>query len=303
MLLSICTPTFNRAYTLERVYKSLLAQSFQDFEWIIVDDGSTDNTRQLVEGFISQNKLSIHYFHQSNQGKHMALNKGIDMASGELFTCLDSDDWLYDDAVNIIKNIWREVNHVNEIVGIISLDTYGDGKIIGTVFPDNLKYANWIDLMYKFKVTGDKDYYFRTSEIRKVKFPNYPNNKHMPPSYQYWLLSKKFNFYLLNRPTKLVEYLEDGISRNKYNKYIVAPDNFALYRYEIMDLIPTNKRKIMNAIHFNASILLGSIKLKPKKFKNKILVNLTKPFGYLLAIYIKFKIKKNNNIPHVVKVK
>lgn len=298
MFLTICTPTYNRAYTLERVYKSLLNQSYRDFEWIIVDDGSIDNTKELVKTFIDQNMFEIHYFFQPNQGKHIALNKGMDQAKGELFTCLDSDDWFYPHSIELIKDTWDKISERKNLIGIMSLDTFENGNIVGTRFPNHLEQVNWIELNYTYKISGDKDYYFRTDVVKKVKFPLYKNNKHMPPSYQYFLLSKKYDFYLLNIPTKYVEYLNDGISRNKFNKYVVAPDNYAKYRYEIMDLIPSFKRKIINAIHFNSSLYLGSIKLKPKRFNNKILVFLTKPLGHILSVYIKRNVNKDNNISH-----
>jgi len=298
MFLTVCTPTYNRAYTLNRVYKSLVAQSLKNFEWIIIDDGSDDNTKQLVNEFIAKKKVNIRYFYQTNQGKHIALNKGMELAKGKLFTCLDSDDWLYSNAIEKINSTWQQVQDNDGIVGIISLDSFENGDIIGTRFPEKLKQANWIDLNFKYGVTGDKDYYFRTNQLKKIKFPSYKNNKHMPPSYQYYLLSKKFDFSLLNTPTKYVEYLNDGISKNKYNKYVVAPDNFAQYRFDIMDLIPSSKRKLMNTIHFNSSLCLGNIKLKPKKIRNKILVYLTKPLGYLLSMYIKVRVNKSNNLAH-----
>lgn len=301
LFLSICTPTYNRAYTLERVYNSLLEQSDPDFEWIIVDDGSNDNTEELVKSFIDQEKIPIKYFFQSNKGKHIALNQGVDMAIGELFTCLDSDDWLYPNSIELIKTSWKNNSNFRNLVGIISLDSYEDGSIVGTNFPQHLKHSNWIDLNYKHKISGDKDYYFRTDVLREYKFPSYTNNKHMPPSYQYYLISKKYDFLLINKPTKFVEYLNDGISKNKYNKYIVAPDNFAKYRYEIMDLIPSFRRKIINAIHFNSSLFLGNLRLKPKKVSNKTLVFFTKPLGFILSICIKLKVNKNNNVAHRIK--
>lgn len=303
LFLTICTPTYNRAYTLERVYNSLLGQRDADFEWIIVDDGSNDNTEELVKSFIDQEKLRIKYIFQSNQGKHIALNKGIDMARGELFTCLDSDDWLYPNSIELIKVTWEKNSQFRNLVGLISLDSYENGDIVGTRFPEHLTQANWIDLNFNYNISGDKDYYFRTDVLKEHKFPSYTNNKHMPPSYQYYLLSKKYDFLLINSPTKFVEYLNDGISKNKYNKYVVAPDNFAKYRYEIMDLIPSTKRKIINAIHFNSSLYLGNLRLKPQKTSNKIVVFFTKPLGLLLSIYIKIKVNKNNNVAHKIKNK
>lgn len=292
MFLSICTPTYNRAHTLSRTYESLLSQTNTNFEWIIIDDGSIDETKSLVEKWINEDLIKIDYYFQENQGKHIALNKGMEYASGELFTCLDSDDWLYEDAIEFILNKWKTLKSNRNLAGIITLDSFENNEIVGTKFPLHLSQINWIDMVFKYRVKGDKAYYFRTDIIKNYPFPNYKNNKHMPPSYQYYQISKKYNFFIVNKPTKFVEYLEDGISRNKYRKYVIAPDNFAFYRLIIMDLIPTFKRKVINAIHFNSSIYLGNIKFKPNSFKNSIYVFFTKPLGFLLSRFIKFKAKR-----------
>jgi glycosyltransferase involved in cell wall biosynthesis len=289
LFLTICTPTFNRGYTLTRLYNSLISQSINDFEWVIIDDGSTDNTKELIQKWMKDRKININYHYQENYGKHVALNKGIEKANGKVFTCLDSDDWYCKDTVEKIKHYWSNVELDENLVGIITLDCFESGEIIGTEFPNDLMKTNWIDLQFKYKVKGDKDYYFNKEVLLDYKFPEIEGNKHMPPSYQYFMLSEKYNFLLINEPTKYVEYMEDGISRNKLNKYIIAPDNFAYYRLSIMNLIPSFKRKLVNAIHFNSSLYIGNLKLKPKAVRNKILVLITKPFGYVLSKYIKLK--------------
>src|SRR5699024_101291 len=123
MFVSICTPTYNRAYTLSRLYESLLEQTDKDFEWVVVADGSTDNTKEIVQEWSDEGKILINYIYQSNQGKHVALNKGMEVARGILFTCLDSDDWFYHNAVQIVREKWTEKPN-EEIAGIIALDTY-----------------------------------------------------------------------------------------------------------------------------------------------------------------------------------
>lgn len=299
MFLTVCTPTYNRAYTLDRVYESLLKQSNKDFEWIIIDDGSTDETKQKVKKYEQEGKIKIKYVYQQNQGKHIALNNGVSIAKGELFTCLDSDDWFYLDTIETIQKVWADKSKDN-IAGVIGLDTFENEENIGTRLPENLESENWINLIFKHHIKGDKAYFFKLDVIREYNFPSYPNNRHMPPSYQYYLLSEKYDLLLINKNLKFVEYLDDGISKNKFNKYVVAPDNFARYRFEIMDLIPGGKRKIINAIHFNSSLYLGRIKLRPSSFGNKLLVTVTKPFGYLLAFYINRKVNKNENIAHKI---
>ncbi|PYZ92581.1 glycosyltransferase [Salipaludibacillus keqinensis] len=286
MFITICTPTYNRAYTLPRLYESLLNQTNDDFEWIIVDDGSIDETKELVHKWISEGKLDINYIYQSNHGKHIALNNGMEAARGDMFTCLDSDDWFYNDTVHTAKKLWDEKSN-DRVAGFIALDTYEDGNIIGSPLPDGVRQANWIDLIFKYSMKGDKAYFFDTKIIKNYKFPVFRGNKHMPPSYQYYMISKKYDFLLLNKPVKFVEYMDDGISKNKFKKYYIAPDNFTYYRLQIMNLIPSFRRKIINAMHFNATNLMGKEKFIITKIEDKIIIIMTKPIGFLFYLLIK----------------
>lgn len=289
MFLTICTPTYNRAYTLSRTYRSLTRQTVKDFEWVIIDDGSTDKTKDLVDMWLEEGLLKITYFYQKNQGKHIALNQGVDLSKGELFTCLDSDDWFYDDTVEIIKNTWSHLDKKNELAGIIGLDTFENNQIVGSKFPEGLERGNWIDVMYKHQVKGDKAYFFVLDIIKKFDFPNFKDNRHMPPSYQLFLISREYKMCLINNPLKYVEYLEDGITNNMMKNYISSPDNYALYRLTVMDLIPSRSRKIINAIHYNSSLFMAKEEFSVKGLKNRMLVISTKPIGFLLYLYLKRK--------------
>src|SRR5690554_5503093 len=108
-LFTVLTPTYNRAHTLERVYSSLEEQSFQDFEWVIVDDGSTDDTRERVREWQQQARFPIHYFWQENQHKKTAFNKGVREAHGELIVALDSDDSLDMNALDTMAQVWNDI--------------------------------------------------------------------------------------------------------------------------------------------------------------------------------------------------
>ena len=129
--LTIFTPTFNRAYTLHKCYESLTRQTSNDFEWLIIDDGSTDNTKELVESWINENKVRIHYFYQENQGMHGAHNTAYEQIDTELNVCIDSDDYMPDDAVEKIVSFWKKFGS-NKYAGLVGLDATQDGKIIGT---------------------------------------------------------------------------------------------------------------------------------------------------------------------------
>lgn len=302
MFLTICTPTYNRAYTLERVYSSLIEQSDSDFEWVIIDDGSTDQTKKLVNYWINEAVIKIIYYKQENKGKHIALNKGVSLAKGELFTCLDSDDWFYKNTVEEVHQINNKIKNRKNIAGIIGLDTYENGDVIGTNFDSVTEQSiNWIDLNYKYKTKGDKAYFYKTEILKKYDFPSYEGNRHMPPSYQLYQISKKYDFTLCNKPLKGVEYLEDGISKNRYNKFLVAADNFSYYSLSIATLIPSKKREIINAIQFNAAQYLGKVKFIPTDIKTKFLFSVFKPLGYLAGMYMKIKAESSENVSHNIR--
>ena len=146
--LTIFTPAYNRAYTLHKCYESLKKQTNKDFEWLIIDDGSTDNTRELVQSWIEENLIPIKYHYQKNQGMHGAHNSAYELIDTKLNVCIDSDDYMPDDAVEKILKFWEE-NQSEEIAGIAALDAYESGEVIGTTFPKDLKTSTSFDMYYK----------------------------------------------------------------------------------------------------------------------------------------------------------
>ena len=133
--LTVFTPSYNRAYTLHKCYESLLRQTSKDFTWLIIDDGSSDNTKELVDSWINENKIEINYIYQENQGMHGAHNTAYKNIKTELNVCIDSDDYMPDDAVKKIISFWNK-NKRSDLAGIMALDAYTDGKVIGDKFPN-----------------------------------------------------------------------------------------------------------------------------------------------------------------------
>src|SRR5699024_4277100 len=210
-MISICTPTYNREHTIPQVFNSLLSQTEKEFEWIVIDDGSIDGTKELIEKYKYMADFNIQYRYQTNQGKHMALNLGQEIANFDLFLCLDSDDWLVKDAVHtILMDYDKYIKNNISLAGMIYLDKFKNGEILGDSLP-NLDEINWLDLIYEHKSKGDKCYVFKTDILRKYPFPNFSNNKHMPPTYQFYLISENFNMFTINKALKVVEYLDDGL--------------------------------------------------------------------------------------------
>lgn len=287
--LTIFTPTFNRKHTLIRLYNSLVNQTCYDFEWLIVDDGSTDDTKSLIESFNTK-KFEIRYIYQKNSGKHIATNLGLKKANGNLFTCLDSDDWFYYDAVETIISKFKKDNNIK---GLILLDSYEDGSVIGDFLP-KVENLNWVDLRYKYKISGDKCYVFKTSLIRYMTFPQYGDSRHMPPSYQLLEFSELYDCHLSNVKTKYVEYLDDGISSSVKTNYFKSAENYCEYRKKAYNQLPNLKEKLIDVLLFDISWIDTS--LNPRyKFKDKIplLISIfALPPATLLYIYYKYKFRR-----------
>jgi len=155
MKFTVFTPTFNRKELLEKLYKSLQKQTFKDFEWLIVDDGSTDGTKEKVEEFLSEKKLEIKYYFKENGGKQRAYNFATEKANGELFICLDSDDEYVENGLETILKYWKKYEKNSDIAGMGYLSTYPNGEIIGSSFPEKEMISTQFEIYNKYGVKGD----------------------------------------------------------------------------------------------------------------------------------------------------
>lgn len=290
--ITIYTPTFNRGYCLNRLYQSLLGQTNLNFEWLIIDDGSTDNTKELVGEWIAEKKIPIRYFYQNNSGKMQAVNVAHGLINTELNTCVDSDDYLLNDAVEIILTKWKEVREKKYIAGIVGLDVFRDGKIVGTAFPKNLSVAKFSEFDIKYNIKGDKKFIYRTEIIQKYpKYPSIAGEKFPAPGYLYRLIDQDYDLYLINEKLCVVEYLEDGISKNKFTQFKKCPNAFAFYRLERMRLAINYRDKFVNAAHYISSCLFSNKNM----FKDNpfwLTTFFALPVGLLLNVYIKMGNKK-----------
>ena len=169
--ITIFTPTFNRAYILPKLYESLVDQTFRHFEWVIIDDGSTDGTRSLVDGWIREKKLSISYLQVENGGKYRAINRGTKMARGELFFIVDSDDRLMPRSLERVWDIWQEIRDDRSFCGLAGSLSFPDGSRIGGDFPGHHIDCTALEFRYKYKVNGDLAEVIRTDVIRQFPFP------------------------------------------------------------------------------------------------------------------------------------
>lgn len=216
--LTVFTPTYNRAYCLGNCYESLVRQTCKDFIWLIVDDGSSDHTKELVSDWQKENKIEIKYIYQENLGMHGAHNTAYELIETELNICIDSDDYMPEDAVEKILLIWEKYGN-DDVSGIIGLDSYTDGQIIGTRLPNHLKSSTLFDLYYKHGVTGDKKLVYRTELTRDYPYPLFEDEKYVGLAYKYYKLDQQFEMLLMNEVLCCVEYLPDGSSMNMLSQY------------------------------------------------------------------------------------
>lgn len=170
---TVMTPSYNRASTLPRVYESLLQQDFKDFEWLIIDDGSTDNTAELVQSWIAEAKIPIRYKWQTNQHKKTAFNHGVREAHGELIVALDSDDTILPDALSNMWQQWQAIPapHRAHYIAVTGLCARPDGQIVGDAYPQDVMDITSLDMSFKHQVRGEKFGCLQTSVLRQFPFP------------------------------------------------------------------------------------------------------------------------------------
>ena len=272
MKFTIFTPTFNRKELLEKLYKSLQKQTYKDFEWLIVDDGSADGTKEKAEEFLSEKKLDIKYYFKENGGKQRAYNFATDKANGELFICLDSDDEYVENGLETILKYWEKYEKNSDIAGMGYLSTYPDGEIIGSGFPEKEMVSTQFDIYNKYSVKGDKGLMFRTEIIKKYKFPVFDDEKFITEAVVYNRICEKYKMAYVNEKIEIKEYQEDGLTAKYNNLLLRNPKGQALYHNEINFQNLTFKQKILNnAVYYKfcrvAGYKLGKIF---KESKNKL---------------------------------
>jgi glycosyltransferase involved in cell wall biosynthesis len=221
VLFTVSTPAYNRAHLLPRVYKSLSAQTLKDFEWVIIDDGSTDNTAEVVRPWLEQsNGFSIRYIRKKNGGKHTVLNRAVREARGRFFVVVDSDDWLVPEALETLNDEWNRIANQEALTGVCGLFCYDNGRTVGTRFSQDRLVSNAIDLRFRLGVKGDKIGFTRMEIMRRFPFPEEFGRAYVPESLVWNRMSQELDTLFVNRVIGMKEYQPDGItSRSALNSY------------------------------------------------------------------------------------
>lgn len=290
--LTIFTPAYNRAHTLPRTYASLFAQKSRDFVWLIIDDGSTDGTEDLVRGWMnSDNGFEIRYIRKENGGMHTAHNTAYENIDTELNVCIDSDDALAENAVEIILSEWKRVKSTG-VAGLIGLDADFSGNIIGTRFPDGVTETT-LSGFYAAGGSGDKKLVYRTDIITSVPpYPVFDGEKYVALAYKYLLVDQKYKMAAINRVLCSVEYQPDGSSNSMWRQYLANPRGFAFWRKVCMTCPTSRKRLFIDCVHYCSSSIIARNKDYVRNSPRKGLTVLCTPAGWLLTGLIKAKAGK-----------
>ncbi len=212
--ITVLTPSYNRAHTLPRLHESLVAQSFRDFEWVIVDDGSDDDTEPLAQSWMAAGGLEIRYRRQANKGKHVALNRGIEIARARFTTMVDSDDWLPPDSLERMLAWWDsiEADRRHLFSGVIGLCSDETGAIIGDRYPSEPFDCDPVELAYVYRISGDKHGMLRTEVLREFPFPFEEGRGFVSEALVWNRMALRYVERHVNEVFRIVEYQSDGLT-------------------------------------------------------------------------------------------
>ncbi len=310
--LTIFTPAYNRAHTIGRTYQSLCRQSCRDFEWLVIDDGSSDNTRDLITSFLTdieevyENEfygqsvgspwLRVHYIYQQNQGMHGAHNTAYDAIHTELNTCIDSDDYMPDDAVEKILTLWKSLSDEEKTkhAGILALDVEDKTlNVIGDYLPTDRK-STTLSGYYERGGRGDKKLIYRTDVVKSVpRYPLFEDERYVGLAYKYMLIDQQYELLILNEPVCIVEYQLDGSSHSMYRQYWNNPKGWSFYRKTEMLYTHSLKRKLIVCMHYVSSSIMAGNKRFVAESPCKLTTVLSIPLGMALFFYVKCKVMSN----------
>lgn len=294
--ITVFTPTYNRADLLPQGYEALKRQTCKDFIWLIVDDGSTDNTRQMVEEWqAAEGDFEIRYVYKENGGLHTGYNTAIALLDTELAVCVDSDDYLTDRAIERVLDFWA-VHGSNNFAGVVALDGDSSGTVIGDPLPEQ-KQINLIDLLIgKYPIrNGDRKLFVRSCLYKSVAPQiSFPGEKNFNPHYMHLQISQSYDFLVLNEILCVVEYQACGMSNGMFRQYYSSPRSFAQTRRLYLSFPDAGVGfRFKQCIHYVSSSIFAGDKDFIQSSPAKLMTIAAIPFGVALSIYILIRIKKS----------
>ena len=292
-LVTVFTPVYNRKSLIGNLYQSLLSQTYKNFEWIIVDDGSTDDIDEIIKSYQNEDRILIRFIKQENGGKHRAINNGVLHAKGELFYIVDSDDYLTKDSIERIVFHYQYIKNNDKFAGVCGMKCFPDGSRIGKEVTWKILKDSWINYWIIKNIKGDVAFVFKTSVLRNYLFDDIPGEKFCAESLVLNRIGKNYLMLFFNEKIYIAEYLSDGLSVSSIKNRMNSP-NYAMRIYSEMASLDIPYLKKIKA-HINYWRFAPCSKLKMKNKIKQIGISsyiIFMPIGYLFHM----KDKKNNYI-------
>lgn len=285
MTVTVLTPTFNRGGRLQSLWNSLQKQTVKDFEWLVVDDGSTDGTKDLITQLQEKSDFPIRYIYKSNGGKHTALNVGIQTICSELTFIVDSDDYVTEDVIESILKIHKKYRLQNNICGYAFLRAFPDGKVNGKKFEVDEKIGSYIDVRVNGDDTSaDKAEVFKTHCLKEFPFPEYPNEKFLGEDLVWVRMARKYEMVHINKAIYVGNYLEDGLTNNRRKHNIASPIGCMHRAEEFMESDLKTRYRIKGGLQYIVYGRFAGVKVVDliRKSRHKVLATVCTPGGLFL---------------------
>lgn len=228
-MFTVFTPTFNRKHTLPTLYQSLINQTVKNFEWLVIDDGSTDGTKDLIEKYIREQKIPVRYYFQKNQGKHIAINTSLQYIKGDYVLTVDSDDYLLPNAIEICQHLANEIHHREGVAGFTFFNYLGKEELDFSKFG---KIKSFDPTKIKFNLKGENSFVLKTRIAKNYTFPVFEGEKFCQESLVFLPILRKYQILYTNHVLARGEYLEDGLSQNTYKRMLANPQYAMLTQLE-----------------------------------------------------------------------
>ena len=250
-MVTVFTPLYNRADIVESLYNSLKRQTVKDFEWLVIDDGSTDNPKEKFDVWIKENNgFEIRFYRVENGGKHRAINKGVKLAKGELFFISDSDDYLPDNAIELVEKIDSGIEDKTGFAGFSGIIKSPSGELFGTTFEGDYVDATSLD-REKYGVSGDKSEVMYTEVMKKYPFPEIENENFITEDIVWSRMAADgYKIRWTNEFIYVAEYLEGGLTMQGREKFKKNPIGYTMYAKQITKLRNMSEKEKYNYYYY-----------------------------------------------------
>lgn len=286
-MITVMTPSYNRAHTLGKCYDSLCSQTDKRFTWVIIDDGSQDNTKELVDTWIREKRIDIEYYYKKNGGKASALNYGLDRLNSDYVVCLDSDDYFFPDAIEHAIGELEEIKERTDLCGILAIRHTPDGNVMGgKQIPQEYDTITANDFFTKLQMGKAELVCFYKSEIiKKFRFPVVENENFISPAWMQYKISKEYPYKASWHKYCCCEYLADGLTQNKRKVIAKNPKGYTCIVSVCLEQDQGIVKMLQRAVKYNYGTFLSGDPNWLADAPRKVAVLLTRPLGWLVYLY------------------